>query len=210
MGSHLNVRLGYFQCAVKPCHYQIQHETYFHIKPSKFENLFFLSPRGSSRNHRFHLHDTLSLCTLLRSLSLHSSTPSCPISCQSQTFICHRLRWFSPLDIVLTVVIHLPLRLIHFQVRLIAWWYILIYVHICTLMINAFRRPLIYATSLKMMSMAVIPMSLWVQDLTKPRHFGPKEVFSCIENFYWSRGHWLGSHFHRSRAFDSREYRKGG
>ena len=44
MGSHLNVRSGYFQSAVKPCHYQIQHEIHFYIKPTRFENLFLPFP----------------------------------------------------------------------------------------------------------------------------------------------------------------------
>ena len=72
-----------------------------------------------------------------------------------------------------------------------------------------FRRPLIYATRLKMLTMAFIPMCLlWVKDLIRLRHFSPKWVFSCLD-YYWSRGHKLSSYFDRSGAFVAREYREG-
>lgn len=46
-------------------------------------------------------------------------------SWQSQTFLCPQLRWFSPPDVVFTVVIQALLYLIHahrLQARQIAWW----------------------------------------------------------------------------------------
>ena len=45
-GFTLKHQIRMLQCAVKPCHYQIQHEIYFHIKASRFENLFLPLPPG--------------------------------------------------------------------------------------------------------------------------------------------------------------------
>ena len=153
----------------------------FSYKTQQVPKSFLPFHPGSSESHFFHLHDTL---TLLRS-------PSFPFKRLQPSY------FMAILDIPMpsfTLVLtsghcshHRHPATIRFDTpsnapdRLMVSTYVdfmFIFAHTA---IFSVRRPLIFATNLEMITVAIVQRSLCAQHLTELRHFHPKQVIFCID-----------------------------